>query len=75
MAMVEELLQQLIERLDNRYFGKYRGYVSNVTDPLQLGHIANQIPHRPRSSQNRRRQARHHAPARRPVNSVAAPPQ
>jgi type VI secretion system secreted protein VgrG len=42
--MVEELLQQLIERLDNRYFGKYRGYVSNVTDPQKTGRIKAYVP-------------------------------
>jgi hypothetical protein len=42
--MIEELLQQLIERLDNRYYGKYRGYVSNVTDPLSLGRLKAYVP-------------------------------
>jgi type VI secretion system secreted protein VgrG len=42
--MIEELLQQLIERLDNRYYGKYRGYVSCVSDPLSLGRIKAYVP-------------------------------
>lgn len=42
--MIEALLQQLIERLDNRYYGKYRGYVSNVTDPEQTGRIKAYVP-------------------------------
>ena len=42
--MIEELLQQLIERLDNRYYGKYRGYVSNVTDPEHLGRVKAYVP-------------------------------
>jgi hypothetical protein len=42
--MIEELLQQLIERLDNRYYGKHRGYVSNVTDPLSLGRLKAYVP-------------------------------
>lgn len=42
--MIEELLQQLIERLDNRYYGKYRGYVSNVTDPENTGRIKAYVP-------------------------------
>jgi len=42
--MIEELLQQLIERLDNRYYGKYRGYVSNVTDPQKTGRIKAYVP-------------------------------
>ena len=42
--MIEELLQQLIERLDNRYYGKYRGYVSNVSDPENTGRIKAYVP-------------------------------
>jgi type VI secretion system secreted protein VgrG len=44
MAMIEELLQQIVERLDSRYFGKYRGYVSDVTDPLHLGRLKARVP-------------------------------
>jgi hypothetical protein len=42
--MIEELLHQLIERIDNRYYGKYRGYVSNVTDPQRTGRIKAYVP-------------------------------
>lgn len=42
--MIEELLQQLVERIDNRYYGKYRGYVSGVADPLNLGRIKARVP-------------------------------
>lgn len=42
--MIEELLQQLVERIDHRYFGKYRGYVSGVADPLNLGRIKARVP-------------------------------
>jgi type VI secretion system secreted protein VgrG len=42
--VIEQLLQQLIERLDNRYYGKYRGYVSNVTDPQNTGRIKAYVP-------------------------------
>jgi uncharacterized protein involved in type VI secretion and phage assembly len=42
--VIEELLQQLIERLDNRYYGKYRGYVSNVSDPESTGRIKAYVP-------------------------------
>ena len=42
--MIEDLLQQLIERLDNRYYGKHRGYVSNVTDPDSQGRIKAYVP-------------------------------
>jgi type VI secretion system secreted protein VgrG len=42
--VIEELLQQLIERLDNRYYGKYRGYVSNVSDPQKQGRVKAYVP-------------------------------
>ncbi|RKG63568.1 hypothetical protein D7W79_40120 [Corallococcus exercitus] len=42
--MIEQLLQQLIERTESRYFGKYRGYVTNVSDPLNLGRIQCVVP-------------------------------
>lgn len=41
---MEELLQQLVDRLDQRYFGKYRGYVHRVDDPLKLGRIQAVVP-------------------------------
>ena len=42
--MIEELLQQMIERLDNRYYGKYRGYVSCVNDPQKQGRLKAYVP-------------------------------
>ena len=42
--MIDQLLQQLVERLDHRYFGKYRGYVHEVDDPLRLGRIRAIVP-------------------------------
>lgn len=42
--MIEQLLQQLIERTESRYYGKYRGYVSKVDDPLKLGRIQAVVP-------------------------------
>ena len=42
--MIEQLLQQLIERVDQRYYGKYRGYVHRVDDPLNLGRIMCVVP-------------------------------
>jgi Type VI secretion system/phage-baseplate injector OB domain len=42
--VIEELLQQLIERLDNRYYGKHRGFVSDVKDPLSLGRLRAYVP-------------------------------
>lgn len=42
--MIETLLQQIVERLDQRYFGKYRGYVADVDDPQNLGRIQASVP-------------------------------
>ncbi|HZH02253.1 MAG TPA: phage baseplate assembly protein V [Myxococcaceae bacterium] len=42
--MIEQLLQQLIERVDQRYYGKYRGYVHKVDDPQKLGRVQAVIP-------------------------------
>jgi type VI secretion system secreted protein VgrG len=42
--MIEDLLQQLLERLDQRYYGKFRGYVADVEDPLKLGRIQARVP-------------------------------
>jgi type VI secretion system secreted protein VgrG len=42
--MIEDLLQQLIDRLDHRYFGKYRGYVHATSDPENMGRIRAMVP-------------------------------
>ncbi len=42
--MVEELLQELISKIDQRYYGKYRGYVSEVNDPESRGRIRARVP-------------------------------
>lgn len=42
--MIEDLLQQVLERLESRYYGKHRGYVSDVNDPLNLGRIRARVP-------------------------------
>lgn len=42
--MIEQLLQQLIERVDQRYYGKHRGYVHRVDDPLKLGRVQAMVP-------------------------------
>jgi hypothetical protein len=42
--MIDDLLQQLVDRLDQRYYGKYRGYVHRTDDPLQLGRIQAIVP-------------------------------
>ncbi len=42
--MIEDLVQELIERLDHRYYGKYRGYVHDVNDPQNTGRIRAMVP-------------------------------
>jgi uncharacterized protein involved in type VI secretion and phage assembly len=40
----EELLVQLHETIRSKYYGKYRGIVSNVDDPEKMGRITAQVP-------------------------------
>lgn len=40
----DEILTRLIDRVDGRYFGKYRGFVSDNDDPDNLGRIRATIP-------------------------------
>ena len=42
--MIEDLVQELIERLEHRYYGKYRGYVHDVCDPENRGRIRAIVP-------------------------------
>ena len=42
--MIEELLEQLLDRLDHRYYGKFRGYVHDVRDPENRGRIRAIVP-------------------------------
>lgn len=42
--MIEDLVQELLERLENRYYGKYRGYVHDVHDPEHRGRIRAVVP-------------------------------
>ncbi len=42
--MIEDLLQQLLERMQNRYYGKHRGYVHDVIDPENRGRIRAIVP-------------------------------
>jgi hypothetical protein len=42
--MIENLLEDLLERLDSRYYGKYRGYVHDVKDPEHRGRIRAIVP-------------------------------
>jgi type VI secretion system secreted protein VgrG len=43
--MNDEILTQLVERAENRYFGKYRGQVTNNVDPRNLGRIKASVPY------------------------------
>ena len=42
--MDTELLQQLLDWVRSRYFGKYRGTVSDNTDPASRGRIKVRVP-------------------------------
>ncbi len=42
--MIEDLLAQLVDRLDNAYYGKYRGYVHDVDDPDGRGRLRAIVP-------------------------------
>lgn len=42
--MSEQILQQIVDRLEHRYYGKHRGYVHRVDDPLKLGRIQAIVP-------------------------------
>jgi len=42
--MSDDFLQSLVDWLDNRHYGKYRGYVHRVDDPDKLGRIQAIVP-------------------------------
>ena len=42
--MPEELLQQLVRQVQNKYYGKYRGFVVDNNDPEQLGRLKVRVP-------------------------------
>lgn len=44
MSTLEELLGEVLERLDQRYYGKHRGYVHRVDDPHNSGRIQAFVP-------------------------------
>lgn len=44
MAEIEEILARLIERVEGRHFGKYRGEVVDNDDPDDLGRIKAKVP-------------------------------
>lgn len=43
-ARLEQVLARLVERVDGRYFGKYRGFVTANDDPDDLGRIRAKVP-------------------------------
>lgn len=42
--MIEELIQELLQQVEHRYYGKYRGYVHDVCDPDNRGRIRAVVP-------------------------------
>ncbi len=44
MADIEEILARLIEKVESRHFGKYRGEVVDNADPDDLGRIKAKVP-------------------------------
>jgi len=41
---VEDVIAQLVERIQNRYWGKYRGFVEENADPEGMGRLRLRIP-------------------------------
>jgi uncharacterized protein involved in type VI secretion and phage assembly len=41
---IPELTVQVAERIRNSYFGKYRGLIKNVDDPLKIGRVTATVP-------------------------------
>lgn len=41
---MDELLQQLARQIQNKYYGKYRGFVTDNNDPEQLGRVKVRVP-------------------------------
>jgi hypothetical protein len=44
MPATEEILARLIERVEARYFGRYRGQVTDNSDPDNLGRLKAKVP-------------------------------
>jgi hypothetical protein len=44
MVSTEEILARLIERVESRYFGRYRGQVTDNGDPDNLGRVRAKVP-------------------------------
>jgi hypothetical protein len=39
----QDLTAQIAERMRNSHFGKYRGLVTNVDDPLKIGRVTAKV--------------------------------
>ena len=44
MVLQADALARIVERVESRYFGKYRGFVSDNSDPDNLGRIKAKVP-------------------------------
>ena len=44
MTQTDDILVRLIERIEGRYYGKYRGQVTDNSDPDNLGRIKANVP-------------------------------
>jgi phage baseplate assembly protein V len=44
MDPLEHVVARLVERVESRHFGKYRGVVTDVDDPRDLGRVRVQVP-------------------------------
>jgi len=44
MPQIDEILARLIERVESRYYGKYRGQVIDNNDPQNLGRLRAKVP-------------------------------
>jgi hypothetical protein len=43
-TQTDDILARLIERVEGRYYGKYRGHVTKNDDPYDLGRIKAKVP-------------------------------
>lgn len=44
MSHSDEILSQLVERVEGRHYGKHRGFVADNDDPLNLGRLKATVP-------------------------------
>ena len=44
LPQTDDILARLIERVEGRYYGKYRGQVTDNDDPDNLGRIKAKVP-------------------------------